>query len=249
MQYPRRHRLLPYLQSSFRPLPECASRNSKQLRSKPKSPPRRTHRPTLALSPSPSESLRSASMAEASSISRRIHCSTALSPLSSLDFCETSWLLLARLRLERRWSRSITALATIAATSTEFQGRGSTHMARASRSTSPRSRSWIGGTLRLGMRQVTKRLCSCKRCDARAVDGSRRYWDRVTQITPTISTSTSYATVRPTTIGSENSRLPLRPCRTKMAGDASARRTWFMCRQVRDPECPVLVDSSRPVRS
>ena len=38
----------------------------------------------------------------------------------------------------------------------------------------------------------------------------------VSQIMPTISTSTSYATVRPTIIGSASSTLSLRPCRTKM---------------------------------
>jgi hypothetical protein len=197
-------------------MPELASRNSKRIRSKPKPPPRRTHRATLAASPSPSELLRLASTAEASSISRRIHCSTALSPSPSLGFCETSWPLLARLCWERRSSRSIPAPVIIAATSTEFQGQRSTHTARASRSTSPRSCSRIGGALRLGMRQVPKRLCSCKRYGARAAGGSRPYWGRVTQITPTISTSTSYATVRPTTIGSANSRLPPRPRRTKM---------------------------------
>jgi len=48
-----------------------------------------------------------------------------------------------------------------------------------------------------------------KRCGARAADGSRPYWGPATQITPTISTSISYATARATIIGSASSTVPL----------------------------------------
>jgi hypothetical protein len=92
-----------------------------------KPPPRRALRPTTAASLRLSESRRSASTAEPSSISRRIHCSTALSPSSSLGFCETSWLLSARPCWERRSSRSIPALVTIAATSTGFREQVNPH--------------------------------------------------------------------------------------------------------------------------
>ena len=127
-----------------------------------------------------------------------------------------------------------TGPATIAAPSTGFQARRSTRTARASRSTSPRSCSPIGGVLRSGMRRVPRRHCSCKRCGARAADGSRPYWAPATRITPNISTSTSYATVRATIIGSASSRVP---CRHNCRRYAGMRRRVLACGRLFRSKC------------